>query len=203
LGNLLSVVGIAYLALALPHPAAAIIAALTLVTYVGIYTPLKSITPLNTLVGAFPGALPPLIGWCAARNTIGIEALTLFAVLFVWQLPHFFAIAWMYRDDYEAGGQRMLAVGDRHGTRTAWAMVLTCVVLVAVSLAPWWFATAGLSYLVGALVFGFWFLTATIRFFGQRTDRAAKKVLWASLIYLPGVLIMLVVDGLLPRYLVG
>lgn len=202
-GNLLSVVGIAYLALALPHPAAAITAAVTLVIYVGVYTPLKTVTPLNTLVGAFPGALPPVIGWCAARNTVGAEAAALFGILFVWQLPHFFAIAWIYRDDYTAGGHRMLAVGDRCGTRTAWSMMLTAAALLPVSLVPWWFATAGIPYLIGASLLGLWFLATTVRFFRSRSDQAARQVLWASLLYLPGVLVLLVLDGLLPRYFGG
>ena len=112
----LSAAGLAYLALAVPHLAACAVAAFTLVTYVGVYTPLKTRTTLNTLIGAVPGALPPVIGWCAARGALGADAWVLFGVLFLWQLPHFMAIAWMYRDDYARGGLRMVSVADPGGT---------------------------------------------------------------------------------------
>ncbi len=136
LGVALGVFGTTYLAYTLPSPAAALVAAITLLTYVFVYTPLKPVTAWNTVVGAFPGALPPVIGWCAARGTLSVEAAPLFLILFVWQLPHFFAIAWLYRDDYAAGGLRMIPIGDPDGKFTARAMIGTAALLLPVTMLP-------------------------------------------------------------------
>jgi heme o synthase len=196
----MSVVGIAYLAMALPHAGAAIVAAVTLASYVGIYTPLKQVTPLNTLVGAVPGALPPVIGWCAAGGSVDAGALALFLIVFLWQLPHFLAIAWIYRADYAAGGHRMLPLGDVPGRLTARTMLVTCLALIPVSVAPYMLGLAGPVFAAGSLLLGIWFLSASLGFVRRRSDRQARVVLRASLLYLPGVLALLVVDGVLPRF---
>ena len=133
-GGALSVAGLVYLFATVPY-AAGVAAAATLVSYVLIYTPLKTVTVWNTVVGAVPGALPPVIGWCAARGWEGMPAaFGLFLVIFLWQLPHFLAIAWMYRDDYARGGLRMLPITDPSGSRTAWVMVVICSALIPVGL---------------------------------------------------------------------
>ena len=193
----LGVAGLAYLALTTP-PAAAVVAAVTAVCYVAVYTPLKTLTVWNTLVGAVPGALPPVIGWCAARGWDDLAgAAGLFLVLFLWQIPHFLAIAWMYRDDYARGGLRMLPVADPSGGRTAAVMALTCAALIPASLLPVALGGAGAVYAVAAVLFGLAFLRSAARFGRTRTDRQARKVLRASLVYLPGVLGVLLVDALL------
>ena len=200
-GNVLAFGGIAYLAVALPSPAAAIVAALTFALYVGVYTPLKRVTTWNTVVGAVPGALPPLIGWCAADGAVVAEGWVLFAILFVWQLPHFYSIAWLHREDYARGGMRMLPVLDhRDGRLTGWATALTAGVLLAVTAAPFAVGAAGWVYLVGAMPLGVWFLARCVRFARVRTQQTARTVLRGSLVYLLGVMALLVADGVLPRY---
>ncbi len=192
----LGVAGMAYLALVV-GPEAAAVAGATFVAYVGIYTPLKTVTAWNTLVGAVPGALPPVIGWCAARgwgDPAGAAAL--FLVLFLWQIPHFLAIAWMYRDDYARGGLRMLPGTDPSGRLTAAVMIGTCVLLLASGLAPVWLGMGGWLTAAGAVLFGVLFLRPAVKFATHRTDRQARKVLRASLLYLPGVLGLLLIDHL-------
>jgi protoheme IX farnesyltransferase len=202
-GLALGLGGVAWLAVAVPKPAAAVTAGLTLVLYVGVYTPLKVVTHWNTLVGAVPGALPPVIGWCAARGFDGMGAVALFAILFVWQVPHFLAIAWLYRADYARARMRMLSVRDAGGRRTARSMIGWCAALLPVSLAPAAVGLTGPVYPAAALALGAWFLARTLRFGRERTDVAARGVLRASLVYLPAVLAVLVMDGVLPRYLMG
>jgi protoheme IX farnesyltransferase len=187
-----------YLACTLSHPAAAAVAAFTFVAYVGVYTPLKSRTSLNTLVGAVPGALPPIIGWTAVRGSITVEAVNLFFVLFLWQVPHFLAIAWIYREEYGRAGLCMLPVEDPDGRRTAEQMVLYCLTLLAVSLTPVLLGVAGLLYVAGALGLGLGFTTTTLAFRRVRSVRHARRVLHASLIYLPGLLALLLLDRALP-----
>jgi protoheme IX farnesyltransferase len=193
-GLLLTAAGVAYLAIALPTITAAMVALATFVGYVAVYTPLKPITTLNTLVGAIPGALPPVIGWTAVRGEVGVEALALFAILFLWQLPHFLAIAWIYRDDYARAGYRMLPVIDSTGTRTARGMAGYCVLLIAASLAPAVLGSAHGLYLAGALQLGLGFLARALAFGADRSDAKARKVLRASLLYLPGLLGLLLLD---------
>jgi protoheme IX farnesyltransferase len=193
-GLLLTGVGLAYLALALPTISAAIVAAVTFVGYVFVYTPLKPVTTLNTMIGAIPGALPPVIGWTAVRGDIGPEAIALFAILFLWQLPHFLAIAWIYREDYARAGYRMLPVVDPDGRVTAQRMTLYCVLLLIASLAPLVFGPAHWLYLVGAVVLGLGFLARAMAFGAERNDRQARRVLRASLLYLPGLLALLLLD---------
>jgi protoheme IX farnesyltransferase len=201
-GFVLALVGVGYLAVTLPTPAAAAVAALTFILYVGVYTPLKRVTTWNTVVGAVPGALPPVIGWCAAGGAVAAEAWALFAILFVWQLPHFYSIAWLHRDDYARGGMRMLPVLDRRdGRLTGWATALTCGVLLIVTAAPTAVGAAGWLYLAGALPLGGWFLARTVRFALRRDDKTARAVLRGSLVYLIGVMGLLVLDGVVPRYL--
>jgi protoheme IX farnesyltransferase len=159
-----------------------------------VYTPLKPRTTLNTLVGAVPGAMPPLIGWVALRGSVSWEALTLFLILFLWQVPHFLAIAWIYRDDYAQGGYRMLTVVDPDGRLTAARMVMYCVVLIAVSVMPVYFGTAGRVYLCVAAILGIGFFVCAIGFGQNRTVGRARRVLQASLIYLPVLLGVLMWD---------
>jgi protoheme IX farnesyltransferase len=201
-GLVLALGGVAYLAYTLPTPAAAVVAAMTFLLYVGVYTPLKRVTTWNTVVGAVPGALPPVIGWCAANGTVVAEGWALFAILFVWQLPHFYSIAWLYRDDYARGGMRMLPVRDhRDGRLTGWATALTAGVLLVVTAAPSVVGATGWLYLAGALPLGVWFLARCVRFARQRNQQTARTVLRGSLVYLLGVMGLLIVDGVLPRYL--
>jgi protoheme IX farnesyltransferase len=193
-GLFLAITGLVYLACTLSHPAAAAVAAFTFVAYVGVYTPLKSRTSLNTLIGAVPGALPPIIGWCAVRGSVSVEAVNLFFVLFLWQVPHFLAIAWIYREEYGRAGLCMLPVEDSGGRRTAEQMVLYCVTLVSVSLTPLLLGAAGFLYLAGAVVLGVGFVATTLTFRRARTVRHARRVLHASLVYLPGLLALLLLD---------
>jgi protoheme IX farnesyltransferase len=186
-----SLSGILYLVWTGPGFLTAGVAAVTLGSYVLVYTPLKRKTSLNTLVGAVPGALPPLIGYAAARHTIGLDGMSLFLILFLWQVPHFLSIAWIYREDYERGGQRMLSVMDRSGMLSALHMVCYCIALLPASLLPFVLGRAGLIYLVGALVLGLGFLTFSLLFLRDRSLERARDVLRASLIYLPMLLALL------------
>ncbi len=197
-GTLLGVGGVAYLALTLNHWAAAVTAAVTFVCYVGVYTPLKSRTTLNTLIGAVPGALPPLIGWAAVRGGLTWEALPLFLIVFLWQVPHFLAIAWIYRDQYARAGLRMLPVYDRTGRGTGWRMVGYCAVLLPASLTPLVLGTGGAVYAVGAALLGVAFLASSAGFLMAPSTMAARRVLRASLLYLPGVFALLLLDAALP-----
>ncbi len=187
LGVTLAVIGFSYMILAVPQPLAAGVTAFTFVSYLGLYTPLKRLTTLNTLVGAVPGALPPVIGWVAVRGRFDSGSLLIFLILFVWQVPHFLAIAWMYRDDYAEAGLKMLSVGDGKAARTAHQMLLYGLALVPVSLAPAQIGMGGPLYALGAALLGCWFLWPIARFQGDRSTAAARRVLRASLVYLPGV----------------
>ena len=192
----LGAAGVAYLAVTARHPLAALVAAITFVSYVFVYTPLKRKTSLNTLVGAVPGALPPVIGWTAVRGRIDPEAVALFAILFLWQVPHFLAIAWMYRDDYRRAGLGMLPGLDRDGSLSGRQMVSYCLTLVPVSLMPAVVGQAGPWYLAGALVLGLGFLGTALAFVRRRSLARARGVLRASLVYLPVLLALLLLDGL-------
>ena len=183
-GTLLGVGGVIYLAVAV-NLISAILAALTIAIYLFAYTPLKRISITNTLVGAIPGALPPLIGWAAARNDLALPAWTLFAILFFWQLPHFFAIGWMYREDYVRAGFVMLSGQDLEGARTGRQSVFFTVLLLVASVTPVWFGIARLNYLPVALLLGMTFLALAFRFQTRRTLSAARHLFLASIIYLP------------------
>jgi protoheme IX farnesyltransferase len=196
-GLVLGAVGLGYLFATLPYPAG-VAAAVTFVSYVWVYTPLKTVTVWNTVVGAVPGALPPVIGWAAA---CGWEkpggAFALFWVIFVWQLPHFLAIAWMYRDDYARGGLRMLPHVDPTGGKTAVVMVVTCAALIPVGWLSMLLGVAGWPSAVGCAVLGVLFLREAVEFARRRTDRQARRVLRASLLYLPGALGLVLLDNVI------
>lgn len=183
-GVLLSVVATAYLAI-LINPLSALLGVATLASYLFVYTPLKTKTTLSTVLGAFPGAMPPFIGWVAARGGVTIEAWILFAILFLWQFPHFLAIAWMYRDDYARAGIKMLPVVEPQGKVTGQQIISYTLLLVPVSLLPVAIGLAGSVYLVGASVLGVGFLYFSARAAFVRTAWQARQLLLASVFYLP------------------
>jgi protoheme IX farnesyltransferase len=178
------VAGVAYLA-AFVNATTAVLAALTLLSYVFLYTPLKRHTALNTFVGCVPGALPVVGGWTAAGGTLGVEAWVLFGILFLWQLPHFFALAWLYRADYERAGIRMLSVGDEDGTRTFRQAGMFALALLPVSLAPAVVGIAGPIYFFGAILLSSWFLWVGIEAARGRTNALARRLFLTSVWYLP------------------
>jgi len=194
-GGVSSVAGLIYLAFAV-NLLTSVLGAVTLVSYLFIYTPLKRVTWLNTAIGAVPGALPPLMGWTAARGELSGEGWALFAILAFWQLPHFFAIAWMYRDEYAKAGFKMLPNIDPDGSRTAQQAVSNTLGLLVVSLCPFIFRMAGTIYLIGAIVLGAGFLFCAIQFSRQLTLPRAKQLFFASIIYLPLLLALMVWDKL-------
>jgi protoheme IX farnesyltransferase len=175
-------------------PAAAAVALLTWSTYLFAYTPLKTRTSLSTIVGAFPGALPPVIGWAAARGQVEPGAVVLFAILFLWQIPHFLAIAWIYRDDYARGGLPMLPVLDPAGIVTGRQAVANSLALLVVSVVPTIAGLAGRAYLVGAVVLGVAFTSIAVSSAIRRTDAAARTLFLGSVVYLLGVCTLLLVD---------
>jgi protoheme IX farnesyltransferase len=183
-GFLASVAGLNYLCV-LVNPLTGLIGAITLGLYVFLYTPLKRHTSLNTVIGAIPGALPPVMGWVAVRGSIDVAAWILFAIVFLWQFPHFLAIAWMYREDYARAGLKMLPVLDREGGMTARQMIGYSLALVPASMAPSVMRLTNQAYFFGALLLGLAFLAFSIAFaLAPATDRA-RNVLRASLVYLP------------------
>ena len=172
----------------------AILGLIVIVGYVLVYTPLKTRTSVSTAIGAIPGALPPLMGWTAAANEISLGAWALFAMQFLWQFPHFLAIAWMYREQYAKAGILMLPVVEPAGKITARQIVMFTIMLVPVSLAPFFFGSAGIVYLVGAGLLGIWFLWASCRAGWTKTNEAAKRLLLVSVIYLPLLFLLMVAD---------
>jgi protoheme IX farnesyltransferase len=192
-GGVCSVAGLVYLTLAV-NLLTSVIGAVTLVSYLFIYTPLKRVTWLNTVIGAVPGAFPPLMGWTAARGELTGEGWALFAILFFWQMPHFFAIAWIYRDEYDRAGFKMLPGIDPEGRRTAHHAVINTLALLAVSLFPFVFKMAGAAYCAGAILLGAGFLWCAIRFARQLTVSRARQLFFASILYLPLLLALLVWD---------
>ena len=192
-GGVCSVAGLVYLALAV-NLLTSVLGAVTLISYLFIYTPLKRVTWLNTAIGAVPGAFPPLMGWTAARGELSGEGWALFAILFFWQLPHFFAIAWIYRDEYAKAGFKMLPGIDPEGRRTAQQAVSNTLALLAVSLFPFVFKMAGPAYLAGAIVLGAGFLWCAIQFSRHLTLTRARQLFFASIIYLPLLLALMVWD---------
>jgi protoheme IX farnesyltransferase len=175
-----------------------LLAALTLASYLFLYTPLKAHTPHCTLVGSFPGAIPPLIGWAAVRGTLDIEALVLYAILFLWQFPHFFAIAWLYRDDYKRAGIAMLPVVEPDGRSTARQILLYTGALLPVSLLPTYLGVTGWIYLAGALLLGGAFFYFALRIAAEKNKREARRLLQASVIYLPLVYGLMLLDKTVP-----
>jgi len=183
-GILLSVAGEIYLALAV-NALASLTAAVTLASYLFIYTPLKRKTPLCTLAGAFPGAMPPLIGWAAATGTLSPGGWVLYAMLFLWQFPHFMSIAWIYREDYARAGYLVLPAGERKGRFVAVGSVLPLLLLLLVSMVPTLLGRAGLLYAIAALVLALAFLYCGVQLAFRRSNAVAKRLLFASIIYLP------------------
>jgi protoheme IX farnesyltransferase len=193
IGGLATAVGLGYLAF-LVNLLTSLIGAITSVSYLLVYTPLKRITPLNTVIGAIPGALPPLMGWTASRGYISAEGWSLFAILFFWQLPHFLAIAWLYREDYAKAGFVMLPVVDPLGVRTGRQAVSHTLGLLSISLFPVLLGLTGAIYLGGALLLGGVFLAAAMRFARQLSRTSARQLFFASIIYLPLLLALMVFD---------
>jgi protoheme IX farnesyltransferase len=173
---------------------AALLGAATLFSYLFLYTPLKQRTPLSTTVGAFPGAMPPMIGYAAASGAITAEAWVLFGILFLWQFPHFYSIAWMYRDDYARAGIRMLPVVKPDGRRTAAEIVVYGLALIPVSLVPTMLGMSGRIYLIGALAAGLFFLYSGVRVARERTILRARYVLLVSVFYLPIIYGLMLLD---------
>lgn len=192
----LSLFGVAWLLL-LVNGAAAVADAVTLLIYVFVYTPLKRVTNLSTLLGAVPGALPVLAGWVAAGGSLGDPGgWTIFAILFLWQIPHFLALAWMFRDDYRRGGFVMLSLDDPDGGRTALQSVNYAFALALVSLAPSFVGLTGRVYLFGALALGAALIAFSASVLRRRGDRDARRLFFASVIYLPLLLVLMVVNKL-------
>lgn len=183
-GVALTLVAEIYLALVV-NPLTALMGVVVIVGYLLCYTPLKTRTSLSTMVGAFPGAMPPLIGWTAARGEVGVEALALFAILFVWQFPHFLAIASMYREDYARAGIMMLPVAEPEGRSTAQQIVLWTLILVPVSLLPTALGISGVEYFYGAIILGLLFLASSITAAVSGSRQNARRLLLASVLYLP------------------
>ena len=176
------------------NPLTAGLGLLTLLTYILVYTPLKQKTVTNTWYGGITGALPPVMGWTAARGQLEWEVLPIFALLYFWQLPHFFAIAWMYRDDYKRGGFKMLSHYDQTGKKTAVQMLINCGMLYAASLAVFYVNQGSIVYLAGASALGLVFFAVIAVFYKESTVENARKVFLASIIYLPLLIGILVLD---------
>lgn len=190
-GLVLSIFGVAYLALAC-NQLSAVLAAITITIYIFGYTPLKRASTANTIVGAIPGAIPPVIGWAAARGAIDAGAGSLFAILLLWQLPHFFAIAWMYREDYSRAGFRMISSDDISGERSASQSVFFCILLLILGGLPAFVGIVTFAYLAIELVLGGLFIAVAMRFLRIRTREAARLLFITSIVYLPLLLAALV-----------
>ncbi|HXI52759.1 MAG TPA: heme o synthase [Candidatus Saccharimonadales bacterium] len=194
-GGICSAAGLIYLVVAV-NLLTSVLGAATLASYLFVYTPLKRVTWLNTAVGAVPGALPPLMGWTAARGDLTGEGWALFVILFFWQIPHFLAIAWLYREDYEKAGFVMLPSLDPEGYRTGRQSVSHTLLLVMASLLPFLFHLTGVVYLCGALLLGAAFLFCAAQFSRQLTRPRARLLFFISILYLPLLLGLMVLDKL-------
>jgi protoheme IX farnesyltransferase len=192
-GVAVSLIAESYLAWFL-NPLTAFWGLVALASYLFLYTPLKTRTHWCTFIGAFPGALPPLLGWAAARNEVGIEAAALFGIMFLWQFPHFHAIATIYREEYARAGIRMLPVIDPDGKATARQIVGYTIALAPVSLLPTYLGFSGRIYLAGAAVLGAWFLHASVAAARRPTRELSRRLLKVSVIYLPLLLILMVLN---------
>lgn len=192
-GSLLGVLGIVLLATAANLLAAAV-ALVTFLLYAFVYTLLKPRTTLNTAIGAIPGALPPVIGWAAATGRLGVEAWSLFLIVFLWQFPHFLAIAWIHRDDYARAGHKMLPSVDPLGAMTGRQSASYALALVPAGLLPATVGLAGMVYFAGALALGVFYLVYAVRFWSRVNDFSARRLLWASFVYLPAILLLLLVN---------
>ena len=201
-GIVLLVSGAAYLFLT-ANPLTSLLALATAAAYLGVYTPLKQVSPISTFVGAFPGAMPPLLGWVAARGKVEWEALALFAIVFFWQFPHFHSIAWLYREDYERAGILMLPVVDSGGKATIRDILLYSVALIPISLLPVLLHVSGRSYLIGAIVLGGGLLNFGVRLarlklgpVASSSKKYARHLLQATVFYLPLLFILMMVDSI-------
>lgn len=194
-GVITSLIGTIYLLVAV-NSLAALLAIATLIGYLFVYTPLKKFTSLSTVIGAFPGAIPILIGWVAVTGSIDLRGWSLFAILFLWQIPHFLAIAWMYRKDYARAGFPMLTVVEPEGISAAHQSLIYLVALLPVSILPTRLGMTGMIYTYGALLLGLGFLASGVMLAVKRSNSSAKQLLFASIIYLPVLLILMVVDKL-------
>lgn len=194
-GGVCSVAGLIYLAVAV-NLLTSVLGAVTSISYLFIYTPLKRVSWVNTLVGAIPGALPPLMGWTAARNELSGEGWTLFAILAFWQIPHFMAIAWLYREEYAKAGFVMLPNVDADGSRTAYHAVGNTLALFVAGLCPFWLHLNGWLYLSAAVILGAAYFWTAVRFARQLTAPRARQLFLASIIYLPLLLLAMVCDKL-------
>ena len=192
-GSILCALGVTVLCVE-THPLAGLVGLATFVLYVFVYTPMKPVTTLNTAIGAVPGALPPVIGWAAATGRLGIDAWALFLIVFLWQFPHFFAIAWIYREDYLRGGHRMLPSVDPSGRITGRQAVLYALTLLPVGLLPSIAGLAGIVYFAGALALGLLYLLAAARFWRNVNDTTARTLLRVSFLYLPMILLLLLIN---------
>ena len=193
-GVLLAGLGVTQLAVG-ANTLAAVVALATLVSYVAIYTPLKRKTRWATLIGAVPGALPPMIGWAAARGSLGVEAWVLFGIVFLWQVPHFHALAWMYRDDFSRANLPLLAVVDSDGRRNARHAMVFAAALLPMSIAPSLVGLTGRLYAGAALGFSVAFLILAWRFAEQPSTIRARSLFMGSLVYLPLLWALLVIDS--------
>jgi heme o synthase len=191
----LSALGVAMLAAGV-NPLSAGVALATLVSYVLVYTPLKRLTSFSTVIGAIPGALPPVIGWAAARNELSQGSWLLFGILFLWQLPHFLAIAWMFREDYARAGLPMLPVLEPDGRSTGRQTVIYAAALVPLSLAPTLIGLTGRAYFVGALGLAALFMALAVKFGFSRSRSDARRLFFASIIYLPLLWILMIANRL-------
>lgn len=189
----ISAVGIAHLA-AFVNLLTAALVAFSLVSYVFVYTPLKRRTTLATIIGAVPGALPILAGWTAASDSLHLGGWALFWILFLWQMPHFLALAWLFREDYRLGGFAMLSVADPDGRETGMQALVYAVALLPVSLLPTLIGLTGSLYFVGALLLGTGFAFSGLRLLLQRGDLQARRLFLISVLYLPALLLLMVVD---------
>jgi heme o synthase len=192
-GIILSLVAEIYLYF-LVNPLTAFLGLTVIVGYVLLYTPLKSITPASTAIGAIPGAMPPLMGWTASANEITIGGWALFTFLFLWQFPHFLAIAWMYKEQYAKAGILMMPVVEPEGKITARQIVLFSIMMVPVSLAPFFLGFAGWYFLIAATLLGIWFLLESIKAARAKSPETARRLLLVSVIYLPLIFAILVLD---------
>lgn len=192
-GTLLCLIAEIYLAY-LVNPLTAGLGLIVIVGYVFLYTPLKTKTSASTAIGAIPGAMPPLMGWTSSANEVSLPALVLFAMLFLWQFPHFLAIAWLYREQYKKAGILMLPVVEPSGKMTARQIVIFTVMLLPISLAPFFVTLAGGVYLVGASLLGLWFLYESVKTAREKSNKSAKRLLLVSVIYLPLIYGLMVVN---------
>ena len=194
-GTALGFAGVGILALG-ANVLSSAVAVATFLLYVAVYTPLKPITSLNTAVGAIPGALPPVIGWAAASGRLGIEPWSLFLIVFLWQFPHFLAIAWIHREDYARGGHKMLPNIDPDGSMTGRQAMWHALELLPAGVIPAlpFVGLGGRWYFVGALLLGSYYLYHAVRFWLDVNDRTARKLMKASFLYLPAILILLLID---------